>query len=298
MVLGTNKQNKGEVMKKIIITVMAGGSLLVSQNSFASDVSFIPRAGIGYSNYSLTWLAEGSGLLDGYGGPPGERTIADLQGDLLLGAVGATIAYDRFYLDVSFQQSTEASDEYNYQAYDYYGNASDQLVDWDFDVADYAVTVGYNIWGSLSAFGGWKGHEISMTGKEPTVTWNYDFTSSGWFLGLSYGWTFFESNMFSIKAGYAWLDGEMDGGKQFEDNTSYLIDTDGGTSSGANIGLTWKGFLTDSLNYDISADWYSYSFEDFEVSDSFNGGDFTPSDADLTIEEDAYSVRFTLSYVF
>jgi hypothetical protein len=285
--------------KRMIMAVLASSSLLVSQNSFASDVSFIPRAGIGYSDYNLTWLADGSGLLDGsYSGPPGERTIADLQGNLLLGTVGATLAYDRFYLDVSFQQSTEASDEYTYQAYDYYGNASDQLVDWDFDVADYAVTVGYNIWGSLSAFGGWKGHEISMTGKEPTVTWNYDFTSSGWFLGLSYGWTVLESNMLSVKAGYAWLDGEMDGGKQFEDNTSYLIDTDGGTSSGANLGVTWKGFLTDSLNYDISADWYSYSFEDFEVADSFNGSAFTPSDSDLTIEEDAYSLRFTLSYVF
>ncbi|WLE98168.1 MAG: hypothetical protein QTN59_04885 [Candidatus Electrothrix communis] len=289
--------------KKMIMTVLAGSSLLVAQNGFASDISLIPRASVGYSDYSLTWLAEGSGLLDGYGGPPGERTIADMQGNLLLGTVGATLAYNRFYLDAFFQQSTEASDEYAYQAYDYYGNASDQLVDWDFDVADYALTVGYNIWASLSVFGGWKGHEISMAGRESgtpqgEVRWDYDFTSSGWFLGLSYGWTIFESNMFSIKAGYAWLDGEMDGGKQREDNTSYLIDSEGGTSSGANLGLTWKGFLTDSLNYDISADWYSYSFEDFTVADSFNGGDFASSDTKMTIEEDAYTLRFTLSYVF
>ncbi|RWX48936.1 hypothetical protein VT99_10424 [Candidatus Electrothrix marina] len=288
--------------KKTVMTILAGTSLLLTQNSFAADVSFIPRAGVGYSNYNLTWLAEGSNLLDGYGcQTPGKCTIADLQGDLLLGTVGATLAYNRFYLDVFFQQSTEASDESSYKTYDSSNTVDftrDQVVDWDFDVADYAVTAGVNIWSGLSVFGGWKGHEISMTGKEPTVTWNYDFTSSGWFLGLSYGWTILESNMLSVKAAYAWLDGEMDGGKQREDNTSYLIDTDGGTSSGANVGVTWKGFLTDSLNYDISADWYSYSFEDFEVSDSFNGGAFTSTDADLTIEEDAYTLRFTLSYLF
>jgi hypothetical protein len=287
--------------KRMIMAVLASSSLLVSQNSFASDVSFIPRAGIGYSDYSLTWLAEGSGLLDGYGGPAGERTIADMQGNLLLGTVGATLAYNRFYLDVFFQQSTEASDEYNYQAYDPATlTTRDQLVDWDFDVADYALTAGYNIWSGLSVFGGWKGHEISMAGRESgtpqgAVKWDYDFTSSGWFLGLSYGWTIFESNMLSVKAAYAWLDGELEGGKQFEDNSSYLYKGDDGTSSGANIGVTWKGFLTDSLNYDVSADWYSYSFEDFDTSDT----DLTPDDAgQLTIEEDSYTLRFALSYVF
>ncbi len=278
--------------KKMIMTVLAGSSLLVAQNSFASDVSLIPRASVGLSHYSATW--DIAAQWSDWGGD-GNFNVLDIEDDLLTGGFGLTLAAGKFYFDASLEQTIEGSDESAEEN-------SREMVTRDFDVFAYALTVGYNITGGLSAFGGWNGHETSVSSQYNAGDFDSEFSSAGWFFGLSYGWSVFENSTLSIKAAYALLEGDIEGEELFNDNTKVLVSSDAGDAAGATIGMSWKSYLTDSLSYTVSADWYNYTYEDFTNEFHLVEGENTrplPTETSTSdIDEESYTFRFALSYLF
>lgn len=277
--------------KRMIMTVLAGSSLLISQNSFA-EVSLIPRASVGVSHYSAAW--DITAVWSDWGGD-GNFNVLDVEDDLLTGGFGLTLAAGNFYFDASLEQTMEGSDEAAEEN-------SGEVVTRDFDVFAYALTLGYNITGGLSAFGGWNGHKTSVSSQYSSDTFDSEFSSAGWFLGLSYGWAVLENSTLSIKAAYALLEGDIEGEELFDNNTKVTVNSDAGDAAGATIGLAWKSYLTESLSYSITADWYNYTYEDFtnefHLVEGANTRVLPTTTSTSDVDEESYTFRFALSYLF
>ncbi|MCI5157219.1 MAG: hypothetical protein D3906_02070 [Candidatus Electrothrix sp. AUS1_2] len=276
--------------KKMVITLMTGSCLLVGQNSFATDISFIPRASVGFSNYSVKWDIKTKWV----GGKETSSNVFDIEDDLLTGGVGVTLAEGKFYFDASLEQTAEAT-EGSYEAW----NAK---LDTTYDISAYALTLGYNIIGGLSAFGGWNDHTTTIMKQYSASKLASEFSSGGWFLGLSYGWNVLEDSAISVKAAYAVLQGDIEGEEALENGT-VTVRSDGGDATGATLGLAWKSYLTDSLSYSFTVDWYNYTYEDFSNDFSVHWNDAQgplpiSSDSASDVEEEAYIFRFALSYMF
>lgn len=288
--------------KKVCATLLASAGLLLAQNALAVDFSVIPRASIGYENYSIEWAS-------------GPVTMADLDVNLATGTIGVTATINKFYMDAYVAQSLQGSDDHTIAV-----NSNGVLVtlpnEWDVDVFDYAFTAGYNVWKTLAVYAGWKGHTTNMdaTTNIPAnwlgiqglpavpnaINWDVELKYSGPFIGASYGWQIGESNLLSVNAAYAWMSGDLDTvlTSQWDPNLqkslsnlgkSLSTNGDDGDASGLTLGISWKGLITDALSYTVSADWYKYSFDGFTVQDGT---------VDHDIDEEAYSLRFTMSYAF
>ena len=271
--------------KKIIVSLLSVPCFLVAQNGFALEASFIPRANIGYSYYSIEWSEAQV--------PETGITVADLNVNLLTGSVGGTVTLNKFYIDTYVQQSMDGSDDYHIEGWR-------QPIDWDVNIFDFSVALGYNVWKGLAVYGGWKRHETAMDGygsSSDWPNWDYEFDTEGWFTGVSYGVPIGEANLLSFNVAYAWLEGDFQG-TQLSTNgmSSRAFQADDGDSGGVTIGAAWKGYLTDLLSYSVTVDWYAYSYEDFQHNYSKNGEAFYQTNWTNTVDEEAMSCRFTISY--
>ena len=281
-------------MKKQFFALISAPVLLLAGNAQAVDISFIPRADIGYTNYSFEWTEQ---VIPDVGVPGPKHTITDISVNLLTGSIGGTLTVGKFYLDAYLQQSTEGSDDYTIGGYTH-------ATDWDVDVFDYALTAGYNVWSTLAIFGGWKGHETTLDGNVllnngiTNVNWDNSFETDGFFLGASYGFVIGEAGVLSINAAYAWMNGDFEGHQTYSSGTTRDFKADDGDSGGFRIGIGWKGYITDALAYSVNADYYSYSYDDFKHKYSKNGAPYVQTNWNNEIDESAYSLRAGISYTF
>jgi hypothetical protein len=280
-------------MRKIVLALCALFVMFAAETSLAADFGFIPRVGVGYSNYSFKWseqLAQDATDI---------TTIADLTVDLPTGTVGATTVFGRFYIDLYLQQSLDGSDEYTIEGFT-------NPLDWDVNVFDYAITAGFNVWSGLALYGGWKGHETDLDAVGTGTTWDENFESSGWFFGAKYGWAIGEGNMLSINCAYALLESDFTGHQEFDATGEFYwpagttrdFRANDGDAGGLTLGIAWTGFFTEALGYTINADWYSYDYDDFKHEYSLNGAAFQETNWVNEVEETAFSLRFIISYVF
>ena len=274
--------------KKILAAMLALPCFFVAENGFALDVGFVPRAAVGYTYYSFEWTEQQP--------PDSKNTLADLNVNLMTGTLGGTMTFDKLYFDAYIQQSTTGSDDYLIDGHAY-------PVDWDVDILDYALTLGFNVWRTMAVYGGWKGHETTLEGTEVGRTWDAEFDTNGWFTGLSYGIPIGESNMLSFNIAYAWLEGDIENHQIYDGRyysrpagTTRDFRANNGDADGFTLGASWKGYITDALSYTLSGDWYDYSYEDFDHEYSLNGASYSPTDWTDTVDEQAYSFRFVLSY--
>jgi len=281
--------------KFIVGALLAGTCCFAAQQAAAVDFNVIPRASVGYENLSIDWAS-------------GPVTMADLNVNLATGTIGVTATLDKFYFDAYVAKSLEGSDDHTI-AVDSDGILFTLPNEWDVDVVDYAFTAGYNVWKTLAVYAGWKGHTTNMDAATNipanwlgiqglpavpnAINWDVELQYNGPFIGASYGWQIGESNLLSVNVAYAWMSGdlEMTLTSQWNPNIreSMSANGDDGDASGLTLGVSWKGMITDALGYTVSADWYKYSFDGFTVQ----GGT-----ADQDIDEEAYSLRFTVSYAF
>ncbi len=276
--------------KKILAAMLALPCLLIAENGFALEVGFVPRAAIGYTFYSFEWAEQQI--------PEPKDTLVDLGVNLMTGTLGGTVTLDRLYIDAYIQQSSTGSDDYLIEGRVF-------PFDYDVDILDYAFTLGYNVWRTMAVYGGWKGHETTLEGTSVGVKWDSDFDTNGWFTGVSYGIPIGESNLLSFNIAYAWLDGEITGHQIYDGtgergwsagDTRDFRATDG-DADGFTIGAAWKGYVTDALSYTLSADWYDYSYEDFNTEYSNDGGkNYVKTDWVEDVDEQAFSFRCVLSY--
>lgn len=312
--------------------VLNAMSLSASAEEFSwRDISFQPRAYIGYSNYSLesgtgTFVTVAENAL-----PVSEsrKLSFDLQGDSkihstgFLGGLGATVATGHFFGDI-YYQSTLSETVYPSQEQILPGNNINSLGNVDAQHSDWAVSLGYQINDQWSIFAGYKSGKtewdqsfhVNRPAPDSRVVqdgnFNLEFEQDGPFIGTSYSFLIGPGAL-TIKAAYAYLDGTYTSdfnsvcrppnGECSTAPTPVLQQFNlNGDSNAFSFGLSWTQSLTSSLGLSIGANYQRYEF-DTSGSGSITNllgntvlGTTTVNNVPLT--EELFTLTASLTYIF
>lgn len=281
-------------MKTILIIsafILSFASLTASAEETSSgfswgDVTFQPRAYIGYADYSLK--SENFTKLLG-NGEIKESPIA-IHTDLVSGAelqfsgpiygIGATVASGNFFSDLYYQSTP------NDNAYSGYVNENIDSIIGSVNAKhyDWAISVGYMITEQWSIFAGYKSGvtnwDQTIARSDGNEAWNGEFKQDGPFLGVSYSLQI-EPGILSFRAAYAYLDGK------FERNISGIRQDElklDGNSNAYSLGLSWTQSLTDNLGLSIGANYQNYDFNlsGGRQSSNSNEGNVTIKNGSMT----------------
>jgi hypothetical protein len=242
--------------KTLTLFPLLSVTLLISPMLKAADFTFQPRAITGVMSHEYK-----HDILD--------MDITDTM--FFLGA-GATLSYDRFFVDAYIQRSGEGEDR----------NST-------FTRKDYAIAFGYAVTDSLSISAGYrKGTtEIDLVSEiNPAIKENISLTSSGPFIGAAYGWLIGDG-LLGLNLAISRLSSDY----QIASNTnpSYLFS---GNAVAYTFGVHWKApTIIQQLSYSVSLDSYGYNFD--SESTVMTGGS-----NDDEIEESFLALRASLSYRF
>jgi hypothetical protein len=265
-------------IKKLLLASLVTASILPQTVLANDDVSFIPRAWIGVSDYSFK-QGERAGAL------PGGNDFPKVEFDvtfIMLG-IGLTTAYDRFYLDLSYQDSTDESDDFSGSAGGI--SFSEKLSG---DRRDYAATFGMRVLDNRgNVYVGYKNGKSAASGNVGT---KLSFEEDGFFVGASYGWVIADAGLLSINAAYADLDGNLNEqpGPGYPAGLSMDADSE---ATGLSYGVSWNGKISDQMGYSISFDANDYEFD--HIRDSSTSVPLPDK-----IEETLYTGKVSISYRF
>lgn len=312
--------------------VLNAMSLSASAEEFSwRDISFQPRAYIGYSNYSLesgtgTFVTVAENAL-----PVSEsrKLSFDLQGDSkihstgFLGGLGATVATGHFFGDI-YYQSTLSETVYPSQEQIFTSGNINSLSNVDAQHSDWAVSLGYQVNDQWSIFAGYKSGKTewdqSFHDNRPAPdsrvvqdgNFNLEFEQDGPFIGTSYSFLIGPGAL-TIKAAYAYLDGtytsdfnsvcrppntncstaQLSVSQQFNLN---------GNSNAFSFGLSWTQSLTSSLGLSIGANYQRYEFDTAGGAVQVNYiGDTafkTTTINNVPLTEELFALTASLTYIF
>ena len=251
-----------------LITVMA------SQKLIADELRFIPRAWLGVLDYSFKQSPRIGALPDGSDFPKVEFNAL-----LLIAGIGLTTAYDRFYLDLSYQDSSEEEDSFS---------GANYVEDFKGDRRDYSATLGMRILDNRgNVYVGYKNGKTTGRGEAGT---QLTFQESGFFIGASYGWVIANKGFLVINLAYADLDGHINEvpGPRYPSGLHLDADSE---AKGLSYGISWSGKLTEKMGYTIALDANQYDFENLKDSSA------TKPLPD-TIEETMVTGKISISYRF
>ncbi len=269
----------------VLSTVALFAALLSSGNPDAAEITFKPRLDAGMMYYQfdredqlelIEDITTGEEQLGGDAGFEVDDTMPFVGG-------GLTLAYDRFFLDVSGQITTEGNDDFSEPISLPVAGEQETFIasfDSEFDRREAAVTLGYRLTDTHTAIGGYRYADVEFgnTSDSGTVT-EEEYTYHGPFIGVSY--------VLPIE--------NFEGRLQFTTEVTYLvadveIAIDGrelpegeGESFGFNFAASWFGQITENLGYTIGADATRYDFEGDNVAD---------------FKETSYRLRASLGYAF
>lgn len=279
-------------------TIMLGMASLAASAEEAStsfswgDMTFQPRAYVGYADYSLE-----SGTFDFiFRNPDGSinETLTGsgkgkvsldvekhvkLQINGVLWGIGGTIAAGNFFGDFYYQSTlndTAYSDEdvpiiiedIPFNAH--YGDVDAQHDDW-------ALSLGYIVTKQWAIFAGYKAgntewdqnYRLNVLSSSDSINngnLNASFDQDGPFLGTSYSVPIGPGAL-TFKAAYAYLDGT------YKWSTTEVIQPPfdpvtvlqrvklDGNSSAFSLGLSWTQSLSDNMGYSIGANYHRYKFD-------------------------------------
>lgn len=316
-------------MKKSLIfsmAVLSTLSLSAAAEEFSwGDVSFQPRAYVGYADYSLDGgditqisdlgVTQKSKLLFGLPG----RNKVDIEG--FVGGIGATVATGKFFSDIYYQaipsetaySSTQGPSGNNIANY---GNIDVKHYDW-------AISLGYMITDQWSIFAGYKAGQTDSDqsialnrpppGSETIQAGNYSvsFDQGGPFLGTSYSFPIGPGAL-TLKAAYAYLDGDYTSDFQstvFPPLTPTPVPalqqfTWKGNSNAYSLGVSWTQSLVENLGFSLGVNYHHYKF-DASGSQRYNGtlgGRPIPSASGVleggNLTEDLFTLTASLFYQF
>lgn len=174
-------------MKNSYHSMMALAIACTSPVVNAEDLLFSPRLTTGYMDYKLEVPSPLPGIV------PSQKFKFNAA---LIGA-GATLSWNRLYLDAYGQISSNSSDDLNLPIVNYNEK-------FDGDVTDYSLAAGVAITDNFSIYVGYKYNKLDASGSRGSIS---SFKADGYFLGASYGWVIQDSGVLALNLAIADLDG-------------------------------------------------------------------------------------------
>ena len=319
-----------------LAVVLSMASLVASaeeaSTSFSwGDVTFQPRAYVGYADYSLE-SGTGTFITSVGNDPPvsiSRKLSFDAQGDSkihstgFLGGLGATVATGHFFGDI-YYQSTLNETVYSSQDLTLPNNSVASYSDVDAQHSDWAISLGYRINDQWSVFAGYKSgktewdQSVRLNRPAPDSrvlqdgNFNLEFEQDGPFIGTSYSFLIGPGAL-TIKAAYAYLDGTYtsDFNSVCRPPNTNCPDTPklalqqfnlNGNSNAFSFGLSWTQSLTDNFGMSIGANYQRY---EFDTSGSGSITNFIGNQAVQTITfnnvpltEELFTLTASLTYMF
>lgn len=238
---------------------------LVSKPASSQGLSIQPRATIGYQYYEF------DGEEDGVGNQIGD---IDYQTDYLLGGVGLSVQYNRFFADLYGQTNLS-------NAEDNVDNIADtQGVDSSAEIDRYELNLalGYAIIPSVSVSGGVKYARTKidsvLSGDAVIVDGSFldiDMEYIGPYLGAAYAIPVADVGSAVLSGSIAYLFGEAEANLELNGG-AFSVDVEG-ESVGSNIGAAWSGTLApissalSAVGYTVGVDYSVYQFRDNSVDE-------------------------------
>lgn len=240
----------------------------INSSVSAQGLSIQPRATIGYQYYEF------DGEEDGVGNAIGD---IDYKTDYLLGGLGATVQYNRFFAD--FYGQTNLSDA-NDNVDDLSGiDGLDSAA--EIDRYELNLALGYAIIPKLTVSGGVKyartkidsdlSGAIDGVAVEDGSTLDLDVEYVGPFFGAAFALPVADLGSAVFSGSVAYLFGNAEADLLLNGDAS-AVDVNG-ESIGANIGLAWAGGLgplssaLSGVGYSFGIDYSAYEFKDDGVDE-------------------------------
>lgn len=248
--------------------------MLSVQPVTAETIKFVPRGWMGVMDYTFIQSPRKTALPDGSDFPE-----VKFDAMLLIAGLGLTGVYRDFYLDASYQDSTEEQDTFHGGGYTEKFNG---------DRRDYSFTAGMRILNNRgNVYIGYKDGKTSGRGEHGT---RLTFREQGFFIGASYGWLIQDKGFLVINAAYADLDGNLNEmpGPRYPAGLGMDADSN---AQGLSYGVSWNGRVSGKMGYSISLDANEYDFKDLKDK-------YATRPLPDKVEESIYTARFTLSYRF
>jgi len=184
--------------------------------------------------------------------------------------LGITGTYQRFYIDLSGENTPSATDESTVNLL-----PSEAA---DFRRTDFAASLGYAVNESISTFIGYKYGKTTITElyASPVAGSKIGLQAKGFFIGAGGGWSVRDWGLFSFSAAYANMNA------LYQD---VAIRSAKGDASGTSLGIKWKAPIIKNFSYDLSVMRHDYYYKNFD-------------EFDTDISEQILSLRIGLSYRF
>jgi len=240
----------------------------------ADELRFIPRTWLGISDYSFKQAPRKGAMPDGSDFPE-----VKFDATLLIAGIGLTSVYDRFFLDLSYQDSSEETDTFA---------GADYFEKFEGDRRDYSTTLGMKILDYRgTVYIGYKNGKTSGRGKAGT---RLTFEEDGFFIGASYGWVIENAGFLAINVAYADLDGNLKEvpGPRYPSGLHMDADNE---ATGLSYGISWNGKISEKISYSINLDANDYEFNNLKDSSATRA---LPD----KVEESIYTGKISISYRF
>jgi hypothetical protein len=286
----------------VIVTALLFISTLVDAEEKAKKLVFMPKlmGGMMHYKYQLGAGSRTSEIND-------PRNYSE---NLLVGGVGATLAYDNtFFLDAHFQ-TTKTEDVVEDSIFT---TARGRTVFYTRDTAlrrsDYAIALGYAMTKSFKLFAGYNGSKTSYNwtdkerddegGNVGSALKDNEFRTKGPFLGGAYGWRI-GGGVVGLSFAYAYLDGDIETSRfHYEgDSKKFTLKNRNRTEHvssdtvGWKLGMSWHQMINKKLSYDVSLSGFRYDFE--AKTGTFRDDMFSDNRTHEIINLDSYDVTETL----
>jgi len=290
---------------------------MFSANTYA-EAKFTPKLEVGYGSYELE-LTNSSKYFDANGNEQTTVTTETAVASFVTYAVGGSVSFDSFMIDVTYKGSAAGEQDYLNGA-DLCGYTIDTACninynnDGDFEHSEIAATIGYQI-GSFAVFGGYQAGETVLTHNFTLIAdegnpfgampgddltndlWGVDIAekdvtneTAGFFVGAGYGFAVGASSSINLSAGYTLFDVDLK--EKWADFDWTQSST--GDGSGISVAAIYNYHFTNSRLY-FKFDFQAYTQENFtnyEYDDGDDPADYAPADA----SENYY--RFSVGYAF
>lgn len=164
-----------------------------------------------------------------------------------------TAAYGKFYATFSHERSIK----------DHIASDDNGLI--FFSRTDNTLTAGLNVWGALTAFGGYRiGNTTSYHNK---YTNQVSVLSSGPFLGVNYSIIMGDTGAVGLSVAMARLNGRVSLYEPFVERDLFPLSPSPpenveGSALGFSLGLSWVGYLGETTTYSARLKLHRYLFED------------------------------------